>query len=56
MAYDPECYLCPGNTRATGDVNPNYKDMWAFENDFPTLVLDAYQTQAQLGPYLSRTS
>ena len=56
MAYDPECYLCPGNTRATGDVNPNYKDVWAFENDFPTLVLDAYQTQAQLGPYLSRTS
>ncbi len=56
VAYDPECYLCPGNTRATGDVNPNYKDVWAFENDFPTLVLDAYQTQAQLGPYLSRTS
>ena len=22
MDYDPECYLCPGNTRATGDVNP----------------------------------
>ncbi len=55
-AYDPECYLCPGNTRATGAVNPNYKGVWTFENDFPTLVLDAYQTQAQLGPYLSRTS
>ena len=55
-AYDPECYLCPGNTRATGDVNPNYKGVLTFENDFPTLVLDAYQTQAQLGPYLSRTS
>ena len=56
MVYDPECYLCPGNTRATGDVNPKYKGVWTFENDFPTLVLDAYQTQAQLGPYLSRTS
>lgn len=56
MAYDPECYLCPGNMRATGDVNPKYKGVWTFENDFSTLVLDAYQTQAQLGPYLSRTS
>lgn len=56
MAYDPECYLCPGNTRAAGDVNPDYKGVWTFENDFPTLVLDAYETQAQLGPYLSRTS
>lgn len=56
MAYDPECYLCPGNTRAAGDVNPNYKGVWTFENDFSTLVLDAYQTQMQFGPYLSRTS
>ena len=23
-AYDPTCYLCPGNARASGDVNPAY--------------------------------
>ena len=22
--YDPDCYLCPGNTRAGGKTNPEY--------------------------------
>lgn len=54
--YHPDCYLCPGNARARGDVNPNYEGVWTFENDFPALELDAYQTREQLGPYASRTS
>lgn len=54
-AYHPDCYLCPGNARARGDVNPNYEGVWTFENDFPALKLDAYQTREQLGPYASRT-
>ena len=33
--YDPECYLCPGNTRASGKVNPGYTNTYAFDNDFP---------------------
>jgi UDPglucose--hexose-1-phosphate uridylyltransferase len=56
LAYEPGCYLCAGNTRVTGDVNPNYEGVWAFENDFSSLVLDAYQTEERLGPYASRTS
>ena len=36
-SYDPDCYLCPGNTRANGLVNPNYSGPWAFDNDFPAL-------------------
>ena len=24
-AFDPDCYLCPGNTRANGDVNPGLR-------------------------------
>ncbi|HEX8330612.1 MAG TPA: galactose-1-phosphate uridylyltransferase, partial [Hymenobacter sp.] len=24
-AYDPTCYLCPGNTRVSGEVNPKYE-------------------------------
>src|SRR5690349_4767897 len=24
-AYDPTCYLCPGNTRANGETNPAYE-------------------------------
>ncbi len=55
-AHDPACYLCPGNARARGDVNPSYGGVWTFENDFPALALDAYQIQEQLGPYASRTA
>ena len=37
VTYDPDCYLCPGNTRANGLVNPDYSGPWAFDNDFPAL-------------------
>jgi UDPglucose--hexose-1-phosphate uridylyltransferase len=36
--YDPACYLCPGNTRAGGHVNPAYQGCFAFDNDFPALL------------------
>jgi UDPglucose--hexose-1-phosphate uridylyltransferase len=39
-AYDPECYLCPGNTRAGGLENPDYTDTFAFQNDFSALLPD----------------
>ncbi|EMC93646.1 hypothetical protein BAUCODRAFT_26884 [Baudoinia panamericana UAMH 10762] len=32
--YDPSCYLCPGNKRAQGDVNPKYDKTFVFVNDF----------------------
>ena len=35
--YDANCYLCPGNERAGGIQNPDYKDVFVFENDFPAL-------------------
>lgn len=37
-AYDPECYLCPGNTRANGQRNPDYGFTFVFTNDFPALL------------------
>ncbi len=37
-AYDPDCYLCPGNQRANGVVNPDYSKIHVFENDFPALL------------------
>ena len=37
ISYDPDCYLCPGNTRINGAVNPDYKDVYIFQNDFPAL-------------------
>jgi UDPglucose--hexose-1-phosphate uridylyltransferase len=35
--HDPTCYLCAGNTRASGDVNPAYQDTFVFDNDFAAL-------------------
>ena len=35
--YDPDCYLCPGNKRANGEVNPSYESTFVFANDFPAL-------------------
>ncbi len=37
-AYDDKCYLCPGNTRNQGENNPDYKDIFIFDNDFPALL------------------
>jgi len=39
-AYDPTCYLCPTNERAGGHVNPDYKDVFVFDNDFAALQSD----------------
>ncbi|KAK1594154.1 galactose-1-phosphate uridylyltransferase [Colletotrichum navitas] len=32
--YDPKCYLCPRNSRAVGDSNPDYKNTFVFVNDY----------------------
>ncbi|MEO5492607.1 MAG: UDP-glucose--hexose-1-phosphate uridylyltransferase [Sphingomonas sp.] len=37
-SHDPDCYLCPGNTRANGVVNPDYRGPYAFDNDYPALI------------------
>ncbi|MEQ1761530.1 MAG: UDP-glucose--hexose-1-phosphate uridylyltransferase [Pyrinomonadaceae bacterium] len=39
-AYDPECYLCPGNERAGGHRNPDYDGVFVFDNDFAALTSD----------------
>ncbi len=39
-AYDPSCYLCPGNARAGGNRNPDYTGTFVFDNDFPSLLPD----------------
>lgn len=36
-AYDPLCYLCPGNLRIHGHANPRYTDLFVFENDHPVV-------------------
>jgi UDPglucose--hexose-1-phosphate uridylyltransferase len=36
-AYDPSCYLCPGNARVGGTRNPAYASTFVFDNDFAAL-------------------
>ena len=36
-SYVPDCYLCPGNKRASGEINPHYKSTFVFTNDFSAL-------------------
>jgi len=44
--YDPACYLCAGNTRAGGHVNPAYTGTFAFDNDFASLLPKSESVQA----------
>jgi len=38
--YDRSCYLCPGNERAGGIINPQYTDPFVFTNDFSAITPD----------------
>jgi len=40
VSYDPQCYLCPGNQRAGGAVNPVYDGIFSFVNDYAALLPD----------------
>ncbi|HEY72653.1 MAG TPA: UDP-glucose--hexose-1-phosphate uridylyltransferase [Thermoflexia bacterium] len=49
--YDPNCYLCPGNERASGGElqtvrrNPEYESTYVFTNDFAALLPDTPQAR-----------
>lgn len=36
--HDSTCYLCAGNKRAEGQINPDYTDSFVFTNDFSALL------------------
>jgi len=38
LSYDPNCYLCPGNTRVSGQQNPDYQSVYVFKNDHSALL------------------
>lgn len=48
-SYDEGCYLCPGNTRASGDVNPTYSNTYVFENDFAAIQEDITSNNIEEG-------
>ncbi|GAA4320317.1 galactose-1-phosphate uridylyltransferase [Pontixanthobacter gangjinensis] len=47
--YDPSCYLCPGNTRASGETNPDYRQPYSFVNDFASLLPDSPEINFEEG-------
>ncbi len=44
--YVSDCYLCPGNPRVGGAVNPKYEQTFVFDNDHPSVSLDAPENQS----------
>ena len=50
--YDPECYLCPGNERASGERNPDYDSTYVFTNDYPALRPDVPEGEEAPHPLL----
>lgn len=49
-AYDPTCYLCPGNSRAEGVTNPPYTSTFVFDNDFPAILPTSGQMPPETHP------
>ena len=36
-----DCYLCPRNSRVSGKVNPDYEQIFVFDNDHPSVDINA---------------
>ncbi len=49
QAYDPLCFLCPGNRRASGATNPEYDATFVFTNDFAALRPDLPELRLEDG-------
>jgi UDPglucose--hexose-1-phosphate uridylyltransferase len=53
-AFDPSCYLCPGNERAGGERNPEYRSTFVFTNDFAALDPTAARDRLEDGLLLAQ--
>ncbi len=45
-----DCYLCPGNARVSGNVNPHYSRIFVFDNDHPSVSLNAPAVDQSASP------
>lgn len=43
-AHDASCFLCAGNTRVNGEINPDYNATFVFKNDFSALLPEGPKT------------
>jgi UDPglucose--hexose-1-phosphate uridylyltransferase len=53
-AHDPQCYLCAGNRRANGEVNPPYTGTFVFRNDFAAFW-EQSESVSESGLYAAQT-
>src|SRR6476469_7248547 len=54
-AFEPGCYLCPGNARVGGAGNPAYTGTFVFDNDHPCVGVSAPRELAPpVGVYRNR--
>jgi len=51
LIHDPQCYLCPGNARSSGSINPPYRNIFIFDNDHPVVGMDAPVVEEGKGLY-----
>lgn len=54
-SYDENCYLCPTNTRINGEINPDYKDVFVFTNDFAALQKDSPSFEVNNGLLIAKS-
>ena len=55
--YVADCYLCPGNARVSGAVNPHYEQTYVFDNDHPCVSLTApSEIESPAGFYQNRSA
>src|SRR5213593_633625 len=53
--YVEDCYLCPGNPRVSGTINPAYDGVFVFDNDHPSVGMNApADLSAATGIYQNR--
>jgi len=52
VQYDPQCYMCPGNLRASGERTPKYQHVFVFDNDYPALLANTPQLDFNHGELL----
>lgn len=52
--YDPDCFLCPGNRRISGERNPDYSSSFVFDNDHPCVGSEAPEPAPAPGIYQNR--
>ncbi|EOZ91497.1 Galactose-1-phosphate uridylyltransferase [Indibacter alkaliphilus LW1] len=56
LSYDPECFLCPGNKRVGGEINPDYSDTFVFQNDFGALTQEVPEGEYIEGEFFKAKS